>query len=483
MPKPNASISPLAARLRAASRGGALGPPGTDSIDELWAAADRAAAALAGCGLEPLLVGCAVADERAFAATWLACSMAGACFVPLPPRATAHEVAAATRLVDCHLLVTDAEPAAESHVSFAALSNGATLQPSQARLDLPSDVRMVQLTSGSTGAPEAILLTETQLAANLRQSRAHLQQRTGKRVFRALPMFHAMGNAVLLELLATGSAQTGSAAFDPARDVAQMGEHGCQALVCTASYLRLLLQLGILDAGHLPRLEDFELGAEPVDPRLVAELRERFPEARIHVRYGLSEGAGALTRLTLPAHATLPCRGAVGTALPGVEVRVVDGELWSRAASCAAERLTVAGRAPLLDGEGYLHTGDDAELAADGTVVLHGRRSAFLKVLGHRVDPLEIEVLLRTLSGIHDAVVIGVDDPLRGQRVHARVELRPGSPVDTDGWAAACRAGLSDFKVPARFEVGTLPRTPSGKVDRAAASALARRTDPDTGES
>ena len=164
---------------------------------------------------------------------------------------------------------------------------------------------------------------------------------------------------------------------------------------------------------------------------------------------------------------------------PVSELAVRDGELFVRARSCAAWQMSgsseSAGSAtraePLQTSDGWLPTGDHASVDASGRVTLGGRRTTFLKVHGHRIDPLEIESFLRDLPGVGEVVVVGVPDDVAGQRIVACVEPSAGGDVelDVDELRSVCRKGLSATKLPTRFElVDQIPRTPVGKVDREA---------------
>jgi acyl-CoA synthetase (AMP-forming)/AMP-acid ligase II len=339
----------------------------------------------------------------------------------------------------------------------------------------PPDARMLQFTSGSTGRPRGALITEQNLLANLAQSRDHLEQFAGKAAFCPLPQFHAMGGAVALEHLCSASPIHYANRFEPASDIRRMIEHDCRVLLSSPNYIRMLLRLGLLDADQIPTLTDFVIGTAPVSTELIADLRSTFPGARIHVRYGLSEAVGTLARLTIPAGHTLPTARMVGAALDGIDLVLRDGELCARAGSCAAWQLDEDGCAvPLLDGDGFLATGDVATIDTGGTVVLRGRRGTFLKVNGYRVDPAEIESVLRELPGVGEVVIIGIPDVVSGQRIVACLEPARDRPCpDARELQAQCRRGLSTFKLPARFEVfDRLPRTPAGKPDRDALGSV-----------
>lgn len=421
----------------------------------------------------PPRIGVALPGGPEFTALQFGCLRAGALFVSLPDQATVREARHYLDLAAVDLLVAERPGSylaagAEPVVDFEALCEGRfEVVLDSTREDFGGDSRHLQFTTGTTGRPQGVLLTEANLLANLQQSAAHLESDCA--VFCPSPQFHAMGGAVALESLCHGSAVLFANRFDPAGGLRRM--EVCRRLVASPNFVRMLLRLGVLSAASVPNLDEITLGTAPVSRELVENLRRVFPDALIRLRYGLSEAIGALTVLTLGPGELLVDEGDVGPPVDGVELEVCDGELRARAASVAARVISEEGVRSLLDADGFLATGDEANLV-DGHVHLSGRRSTFLKVHGHRIDPAEIEAVLRELNSVAEVVVLGVPDEIAGQRIVACVERAAGAAVTEDELWDACRENLSPHKYPTRiagFEA--LPRTPAGKPDRAAIRA------------
>jgi acyl-CoA synthetase (AMP-forming)/AMP-acid ligase II len=377
------------------------------------------------------------------------------------------------------LFVTD--PRGQGTFGSAGLRHGVRFED-RAHATLPGGgstlpAALVQFTSGSPGEPRGVLLTQANLQANLRQSWEFLEGLADRPVFCPLPQVHATGLAVTLAPLSFGSPVHFANRFDPASHLRRMRESRCAALVTGPDYLRLLLRLALLQPERLPDLTDIEIGTALAPMSLLKDLRAALPKVRLHLRYGLSEAAGALTRLTIDPRQALPGSGEIGVALPGVELRTVAGELQARAGSCATQWISgPSGLRPLLDDLGFLPTGDQAKIDGAGVVRLLGRNANFVKVHGHRVDPVEVEELLREFSSIAAVAVLGIPDPIAGQSIVAFLEPVAGkTPPGAVELSAACDRGLSPFKRPARFViVPSLPRTSSGKPDLLALRRLLR---------
>ncbi|MCC6672411.1 MAG: AMP-binding protein [Planctomycetes bacterium] len=430
---------------------------------------------------------------------------AGGILVPVPDKCTGHEAGALLDLLEPDLVLvhsTTAQAAALAALrrptTIVALTNAEAgpggghrrilwqdLLANPRAFDpvvaparvLPAPTRMVQFTSGSTGRPKGILLSNANLLANLDQNREHLRRVADENVFCPVPQFHAMGGAVVFEHLLHGSGVVLSNRFVPGDDVARMQEHACVAVLASPNWFKLMLRLGALSRAHLPRLRSFTLGTAAIDTQLVRDLRTAFPAATIHLRYGLSESVGAMTRLDLGPGEVLDDPGMVGPLVPGTILRPglpapghgEPGEIAVRSPANAIGQLVARDRCePLTDDSGFLPTGDLGHVDAHGRIHLRGRITTFLKSGGHRVNPFEIEGVLREVPGVQEAVVVGVDDPVLGQRIVACVEPQPGHAAPgTEALQQACQERLSPHKIPHRFVVlPSLPRTHAGKPDR-----------------
>ncbi|HRW39511.1 MAG TPA: AMP-binding protein, partial [Aquihabitans sp.] len=119
-----------------------------------------------------------------------------------------------------------------------------------------------------------------------------------------------------------------------------------------------------------------------------------------------------------------------------------------------------------LHGQRWAIPGDLARVEADGSITLLGRGASSINTGGEKVFPEEVEMVLKEVPTVFDAVVVGVPDPRFGERVAAVVAHRPGVEVDVEGLQAHCRSRLAAYKVPRTVVVvEEVVRRPSGKVD------------------
>jgi fatty-acyl-CoA synthase len=117
--------------------------------------------------------------------------------------------------------------------------------------------------------------------------------------------------------------------------------------------------------------------------------------------------------------------------------------------------------AEAMTSDGYVRTGDLAELDEDGGFTFLSRMGDVLRLSGFLVNPLEIETHIQKLPGIADCQTISLAGAA-GVRAVSFVILKPGATLDEAAVIAHCRRGLANYKVPARvFAVGDFPKTPS----------------------
>jgi long-chain acyl-CoA synthetase len=150
---------------------------------------------------------------------------------------------------------------------------------------------------------------------------------------------------------------------------------------------------------------------------------------------------------------------------PGVEVRIVDGEIWAKSPYLALDR--IGSPAPFRRSpDGYLSAGDLGLIDQQGALVVRGRGNTAVTTGGHTVLVEDVESVLRSIAGVRDAAVFAVANSRLGEVVAAAVVLESEHPLDAV--RAAARQLLSGPSLPRRwFTPDALPRTPGGKIARA----------------
>lgn len=362
---------------------------------------------------------------------------------------------------------------------------GATPAPLSSRLTEPEreaarerlhgvtgGAQAVLWTSGTAGRPRGVALSFEALEASARASAERLGLGADDVWLASLSPAHVGGLALLTRALILGSRLVVAGAFDAAGAAALVAGEGEPARLAVTHLSVVPTQLlRLLDAwgeGPPPRTFRCALvgGAGTPEALLGRALERGWPLA---LTYGLTEATSQVA--TAPPPATRAKPGTVGQPLPGVELRVAsDGGILVRGSTLALAY--VASDEPLVDVDGWLHTGDLGRLDQDGDLWVTGRRIDRIVSGGVTVDAVEVEEALRAHPAVHDAGVVGLPDEEWGERVGAWVEPEPGDGevvLDAASLDAWLRARLGPAKLPRVYHVASgLPRNANGKLDRSA---------------
>jgi malonyl-CoA/methylmalonyl-CoA synthetase len=375
---------------------------------------------------------------------FLACVKIGVIFVPINILYRDREIAHITR---------DAEPRAVITSGEELVSDNAERPIESLDGDTPA---AIIYTSGTTGASKGAVLTHNNFAANADNLLASWQISNADRLLLALPLFHihALGNGLLCWMI-SGCRMRLLERFDHRTAVDEFLDFRPTLFFGVPTvYVRLLDAPAEIAAG----MRLFVSGSAPLPAQVFDQFRERFGHTILE-RYGMTE-----TFMTLSnPYAGERRAGTVGFPLPGVSVRIIDGELQVRSPTLfAGYWRNPAATAASFD-DGWFKTGDLASVSDDGYYTLLGRKSDLIISGGFNIYPREIEELLVEQRGVQEAAVVGVADEIRGEVPVAYI-VGDAAPDELE---RVCREELASFKVPREFiRVDSIPRTALGKVQK-----------------
>jgi long-chain acyl-CoA synthetase len=423
----------------------------------------------------------AVADSRTVGAVREAVSIVRSAIEATEGNGDVLDADLVARAIPPVLVVID-EPAQEGELSYDELRSGSP-EPVPPLLD-PEKLAALLYTSGTSGRPRAAMLTHRALLANLEQvaSVAPPMIRGDDVVLGVLPLFHVYGlNAVLGNVLKHRAKLVLVERFDPQGILELIDDQACSVVPVAPPVFAYWLPVEHL-AERLGSVRLMLSGSAPLSPDLIEQFTAR-TSIPIHQGYGLTEAAPVVTSTLCSEELQ---NGSVGAALPGIEIRLRDdaghqpegedpGEIQIRGANLFSGYWPNGSDGP--DDEGWWPTGDVGFLDATGDLFLVDRVKELVIVSGFNVYPSEVEDVLREVSGVQEAAVIGVEDDLTGEAVVAYVRA-PGAEPDTiqDACRRHCEARLARFKRPARIEVvDELPLTVTGKVQKGRLRGIERR--------
>ena len=442
----------------------------------------RTAAALLAQGLSPGdRVASWMAKTMLACVLPLACARAGLVHVPVNPllkRAQAAHILAdsgARLLIGNQARLATLEEGQRAEARLIALEEwepgDEAMSPSTAE---PDDLASLLYTSGSTGFPKGVMLSHANLWLGAISVAHYLGLSPQDRTLAVLPLAFDYGQN---QLLSTWAAGGHAIAFDyllPRDVVRAVRRHDVTVL---AGVPPLWIQLAEADwsGGEGSSLTTLTNSGGHLPAPVVRRLRELFPDARLHLMYGLTE---AFRSTSLDPALVDEHFDSVGTAIPFAEVTVVhadgseaspgeEGELVHSGPLVAQGYWNDPERTALRFRDGAVWSGDRVLKGEDGLIRFRGRDDAMIKVSGNRLSPNEIEEAALASGAAREALAIGVPDERLGQAIML-IAVAKGENAE-QRLRAYFAAELTAYMQPREIIWrDVLPTGATGKVDRAA---------------
>ncbi len=456
-----------------------ISPERRATVGDVDALARAAASRLADQPLAPgTLVGLAAVNGPGFLASLLALRRAGLAALLLDAQTPEREAQRVLRALGAPALLRCPEGWPRGPEGWSLATPG---EPTDTTEPAPpifptlfsdnSDIAVVKLTSGSTGAPRGIAAPAAALLADDAALTRTMGLSGEDRLLTTIPLSHSYGLASLaLPALARGTVLVipeAASVYDPFVTAAQTG---ATFFPTVPAYLDALARM----SDPPPRPESLRLvitAGAPLSAATSARFRETFG-LPVHVFYGSSECGG----ICYDREGGAAERGTAGAPVEGVRITLEPmDEAPSGGGRVVVESPAVsAGYLPEPDErlrDGRFKAGDLA-VWQGGELALRGRVDDLVNIKGKKVNPREVEAILAELPGVDEAVVLGVPVEGRGEILRAVVACRAGN-LTTSEVLAWCRGHLSAHKVPRSvILLEALPRNARGKLDRAALLAL-----------
>ncbi len=341
------------------------------------------------------------------------------------------------------------------------------------------DFAAIYFSSGTTGFPKAILHRHLSLMSSCEVEQNHHSQTHEDKFLCIPPLYHTGAKMHWFGSFLVGGPAVLLRGVKPEWILRAASEERC-----TIVWLLVPWAQDILDAierGDV-KLEDYQLdqwrlmhiGAQPVPPSLIHRWKQYFPHHDYDTNYGLSEsiGPGCVHLGVENVHKV----GSIGKPGYGWEAEIVDenrkpvpqgevGELAVKGPGVMTcyyndEKATAETLA-----DGWLFTGDMAQMDEDGFIYLVDRKKDVIITGGENIYPVQIEDFLRQHSDIKDAAVIGLPDTRLGEITCAIIELKPGRTATEEEIAEFC-TGMPRYKRPKRIIFADIPRNPTGKIEK-----------------
>jgi acetyl-CoA synthetase len=328
----------------------------------------------------------------------------------------------------------------------------------------PDDPAVIIFTSGTTGDPKGVVYPQRYLLGQRLQAEHWVGARKDELAWcTAAPGWSkSTRNAFIAPWLGGAAALLYDARFDPAERLDVIEREGVNVLCQAPTEYRILAKR--IELRPIPSLRRMISAGEPLNPEVIRAFRERLGVG-IGDGYGQTE-TGPVTGMR-PDEDDPARDGSMGRPLPGIETRVVEGELQVKPESVPSFFSHYIGDSP-FDGDWWA-TGDFVREDDEGYLWFEGRHDDIIITAGYRVGPFEVESALVSHPAVAEAAAVPAPDDERGSIVRAIVVLANGEPSDRLATELQdhVKSVTAPYKYPRIVEFAEeLPKTPSGKIRR-----------------
>ena len=354
------------------------------------------------------------------------------------------------------------------------------------------DDAAIYFSSGTTGFPKAILHKHRALMHSAICEQQHHGQ-TKDDVFLCIPpLYHTGAKMHWFGSLISGSKAVLLRGTKPETVIKAVSDE-----LCTIVWMLVPWAQDILDSldrkdveianYNLSQWRLTHMGAQPIPRKLVADWLKYFPPHDYDTNYGLSESIGpGCVHLGI---GNVDKVGAIGIAGYGWQVKIVD-ENRDEVPQGEVGELAVFGPGVMvcyyknpeatkevMDDQGWLYTGDMAQMDKDGFITLVDRKKDVIITGGENLYPVQIEDFLRKMEAIKDVAVIGLADQRLGEIAAAIIEVKQGYTCTEEDVNNFCLE-LPKYKRPRKIIFASVPRNPTGKIEKPKLREMYRDIDP-----
>ncbi len=391
----------------------------------------------------------------------------------VPPGPESPALAAARRRA---IPILTLVPATDREAGIFGLESIERPAPATPRFGGPEDIALLLYTSGTTSRPKRVPLTHRNLIASAHYLSTALGLIPSDRCLDVMPLHHIHGIAAILASLAARASVAFTGEFSTTGFFSSLKELQPTWYTAVPTMHHAIVTVARDQLERIPQspLRFIRSSSAPLPPQLMGQLEDVFNVPVVEA-YGMTEAAHQIASNRLPPLTRKP--GSVGLAI-GLELVVLDasgatlpaatiGEVAIRGANVIRgyEAEPEANQAAFKDG--WLRTGDQGYLDADGYLFLTGRLKEIINRGGAKIAPREVEEALLSHPAVAEAVVFGTPHPRLGEDVAAAVVLRRGAATSEGDIRAFASSRVATYKVPSRVVfVDRIPTGSSGKSQR-----------------
>jgi fatty-acyl-CoA synthase len=340
----------------------------------------------------------------------------------------------------------------------------------------PSEVFMIQYTSGTTGVPKAAQMTHQGLITTSRNSHIRWNISHEQKVAHGFPLFHIGGSACMtLGACSLGATSLPLYIFKPSVTLDILEKEECSTFIGAPVLLTAMMEDPTFSQRNFPKLTTVVVGGSNPPIEFLKKCEQAFQVSMIN-GYGMTETCG-LTSTALPNDPP-SLKAIAGIAMPGVSLKIVGQENETLPCDETGELFykgpgLMKGYSNLEDGtsgileDGWFPTGDLATMNHDGYINIVGRAKEMIIRGGENLYPIEIENYLLEHPGVLEVAVIGLPDEKYDEECCAVIRNDSNqltNEIELQDW---CESRISRWKIPRYiFFTDSFPMTPSGKIQK-----------------
>ena len=340
------------------------------------------------------------------------------------------------------------------------------------------DVVNMQYTSGTTGFPKGVMLTHRNILNNGYYIGERQKFTEEDRLCITVPLFHCFGIVLAVMAIITHRAtMVMIELFDPLMVLGAVQKEKCTALYGVPTMFIAEFSHPMFDIFDLSSLRTGIMAGSPCPIEAMKKVVKDMHMTEITSVYGLTEGSPGFTQTSVddPLEKRVE---TVGKPLPNCEVKIVDPETGETLGTNQTGEICCKGynvmkgyyKMPektkeVIDGDGWLHSGDLATCDEEGYYSIVGRIKDMIIRGGENIYPREIEEFIHTIDGIMDVQVVGIPDEKYGEIIGAFIIKEEGSQLTSEDIRDYASNKIARYKVPKHiFFVQEFPLTASGKI-------------------
>ncbi|HYW79433.1 MAG TPA: AMP-binding protein, partial [Thermoguttaceae bacterium] len=339
------------------------------------------------------------------------------------------------------------------------------------------DPAAIMFTSGSTGEPKGVVVTHRNIECNTRDIVDYLRLSAEDRMMVVLPFHYCYGASLLhTHLMAGGSLVLNNRFMFPEKVLDEIQSRRCTGFAGVPSTYQILLRKTRFRQRTFPTLNCLQQAGGKLPDTLIREIRNAMPDARLVIMYGQTEATARLSYL--PPDRLDEKLGSIGTGLPGTRLEVLRsdgtpvrpgsdevGEIVASGDNIASGYFGDEEETQRFFRDRKLYTGDMARVDKDGYLYIVERARDFIKSLGNRVSPKEIEEIIAQIPEVVEVAVVGRPHEVFGEALKAFVVATSSDRLTAEQIRTHCLKQLPNYKIPEQIEfLARLPKTAAGKV-------------------